>query len=138
MSTPLRRRDRHGRGLRGPLLPPRLPGAHSRSQVFDDFLVEISDALSLRWGAEVAGIEFLVDDVPGPEILARAPRPLPLAQLYPARGATPTRIVVFRRPIEESSVSQADMAALINDVVVEQVAKVLGMAPEQVDPHYGR
>ena len=36
-----RRRDRHGRGLRGPLLPPTLPGWRTRAERFDELMSEL-------------------------------------------------------------------------------------------------
>ena len=38
-----RRRDRRGRGLRGPLLPPELPAARSRSERFDDLVPDAAE-----------------------------------------------------------------------------------------------
>ena len=53
-----------------------------------------------------------------------------------ARGSTPTRLVVFRRPIEHRSASRADLELLVVTVVVEQLAELLGIEPHQVDPRY--
>ena len=36
-----RRRDRHGRGLRGPLIAPTLPAWRTRSEKFDDLVAEL-------------------------------------------------------------------------------------------------
>ena len=51
-------------------------------------------------------------------------------------GATPTRLVLFRRPIEHRAESRADLEALLLTIVVEQVAELLGLDPERVDPRY--
>ena len=61
---------------------------------------------------------------------------VPLSSLVRGSGASPTRLVVFRRPIEHRAESRADLEALVRTVVVEQVAELLGITPEQVDPHY--
>ena len=45
-------RDRHGRGLRRPLHPLGSPGALSRSEVFDDLLLDAAERLEARWGRE--------------------------------------------------------------------------------------
>ena len=44
--------------------------------------------------------------------------------------------MVYRRPVETRAVDDADLAALVHDVVVEQVAHLLARAPEDVDPGY--
>ena len=48
----------------------------------------------------------------------------------------PARIVIYRRPIEARAHDQRELTALVQDVVVEQVAALLGMAPEDLDPRY--
>jgi hypothetical protein len=55
----------------------------------------------------------------------------------PAAQAQPTRIVVFRRPVEIRARGRDERAALVHDIVVEQVAELLGLSPETVDPRYG-
>src|ERR1700737_1990371 len=55
-----RRRDRHGRGLRGRLVPPGVPLYRSRAQQFDDMVLDAVARLESRWEAELAGVEFAV------------------------------------------------------------------------------
>lgn len=78
-------------------------------------------------------MEFAVEDVPLAE--DRPVEPVLLGRLYPASGEHPPRIVVYRRPVEARA-SEHTLAALVQDVVVEQVAELLGLAPEVVDPDY--
>jgi predicted Zn-dependent protease with MMP-like domain len=47
---------------------------------------------------------------------------------------SPARIVVYRRPLEARAVDRLDLADLVHDVVVDQVARLLGMDPDDVDP----
>src|SRR5579862_5826681 len=49
-----RRRDRHGRGLRGPLVPPGIPLYRTRSQQFDDLVLEAVARLEPRWETELS------------------------------------------------------------------------------------
>ena len=63
---------------------------------------------------------------------------MPLARLVPAgvdRRGQPTRarIVVYRRPLEVRARDGADLADLVHDVLVEQVAAYLGLDPDVVD-----
>ena len=54
-----------------------------------------------------------------------------------AVGDQPARITVYRRPVETRAVNERARATLVHDVVVEQVAELLGLEPETVDPDYG-
>ena len=58
------RRDRHGRGLRGRLVPDGVPLARSRAEQFDDLVLDAVEDLERRWEKELAGVEFAVEDVP--------------------------------------------------------------------------
>jgi hypothetical protein len=46
--------------------------------------------------------------------------------------------VLFRRPIERRCENRIELAAMVHTVLVEQVAELLGMRPEDVDPRYER
>ena len=131
------RRDRHGRGPRGPLLPRDVPAWRSRAERFDDRVLDTVELLERHWGKELDGVEFAVEDVPPGDPAPWEHKEVPLGRFFPADGALPPRIVLYRRPVETRAVDDRDVAALVRDVVVEQVAHLLGLAPEQVDPRYG-
>ena len=63
---------------------------------------------------------------------------VPLGRLVSHGPGGRHRIVVYRRPVEIRAKSREDRAALVHDVVVEQVAELLGLSPETVDPRYGQ
>ena len=77
----IRRRDRHGRGLRGLLVPPGVPLYRTRAQQFDDMVLDAVARLEPRWEAELANVEFAVQEVPEAEELADDSSPLPLARV---------------------------------------------------------
>jgi predicted Zn-dependent protease with MMP-like domain len=133
-----RRRDRHGRGPRGPLLPPELPGARTRAERFDDVVLDAVERLERRWREQLAQIEFAVEDVPPGDPSSWVQAEVALGRFFPAgRGLRP-RVVLYRRPVETRAQDAADLADLVHEVVVEQVASALAMPPEQVDPDYRR
>lgn len=135
------RRDRRGRGLRGRLVPAAVPLARSRSELFDDLVLDAVEQLEGRWAKELAGIEFAVEEVP-PELNVYDSDVLedgdvPLARLLPGRprdteGPLP-RIVVYRRPLEFRAANRDDLADLVHDVIVEQLANLLGINPDDLD-----
>ncbi|MEN3584705.1 MULTISPECIES: metallopeptidase family protein [unclassified Streptomyces] len=133
-----RRRDRHGRGMRGPIAPPQVPLAASRAETFADLVQDSVERLERRW-PQLADIDFVVLEVPrlersddgwGDEVV-------PLGGSAAAREGRRARVVVYRRPVEIRSRGRDERALLVHEVVVEQVAEVLGLTPETVDPRYG-
>ena len=80
---PVRRRDRHGRGLRGSLVPPGVPVHRTRSERFDDLVLLAVSQLEPRWEAELSGIEFGVEEIPPVLPDTGDPDPVPLARLEP-------------------------------------------------------
>ncbi|MFJ9871251.1 metallopeptidase family protein [Streptomyces sp. NPDC101165] len=134
-----RRRDRHGRGMRGPIAPPQVPLAASRAEAFADLVQDSVERLERRW-PQLADIDFLVLEVPrleGRGAEAWSDEAVPLGGIIPARDGRRARIVVYRRPVEIRTKGRDERAALVHEVVVEQVAELLGLTPETVDPRYG-
>lgn len=131
-----RRRDRRGRGMRGPLAPAEVPISRTRAERFDELVSDEAHRLEQRWSRQLAGVEFAVEEVPIVEPHALSDT-VPLSRLIPAADGRPPRIVVYRRPVEaRGGDDERDRARLIRDVVVEQVADLLGLAPESIDPTY--
>ncbi len=140
----VRRRDRHGRGLRGTLAPPGAPLHRTRAQRFDDLVLQAVGQLEPRWHAQLAGIEFAVEEIPPAGPPAQDADAVPLAMLdpgWPAPGdspgqARPARIVLYRRPLLARADGEEELAELVLDIVVEEFARLLGIDPEAVDPGY--
>ncbi|MFI5689219.1 metallopeptidase family protein [Streptomyces sp. NPDC051636] len=134
-----RRRDRHGRGMRGPIAPPQVPLAASRAEVFADLVQDSVERLERRW-PQLAEIDFMVLEVPrldGRPGDNWSDEAVPLGGIIPARDGRRARVVVYRRPVEIRTKGRDERAALVHEVVVEQVAELLGLTPETVDPRYG-
>ncbi|MET8946920.1 metallopeptidase family protein [Streptomyces sp. NPDC004542] len=134
-----RRRDRHGRGMRGPIAPPQVPLAASRADVFADLVQDSVERLERRW-PQLAEIDFMVLEVPrldGRAVDGWSDEAVPLGGTIPARDGRRARVVVYRRPVEIRTKGRDERAALVHEVVVEQVAELLGLTPETVDPRYG-
>ncbi|GAA1069956.1 metallopeptidase family protein [Kitasatospora nipponensis] len=133
-----RRRDRHGRGLRGPLAPPQVPISLSRSELFEDYVRESMERLERRW-PQLIDVDFAVDEVPegSPGEPGFPPGGgIPLGRVLPARQGGKSRIVIYRRPVEIRAKSRDDRAALVHEILIEQVAELLGLSPDAIDPRY--
>jgi predicted Zn-dependent protease with MMP-like domain len=133
---PVRRRDRRGRGPRGPLMPATMPAYRTRAERFDDLVLDAVERLERHWARQLDGTEFAVEDVPPSTPAPWERGGVPLGRYFPSDAGLPARIVVYRRPVEARAHDPLDLADLVRDVVVEQVAHMLGRSPEDVDPGY--
>jgi hypothetical protein len=141
--------SRRGREMRGPLLPPTVPGWRSRAERFDMAVLEAYEPIERRWQERLTGLDIAVDEIPRiapkdpdsvqwpPEVVADGP--IALARLIPAgvdvRGnTTRARIVLFRRPIERRAKDSLDLTDLLHEILVAQVATYLGVEPSVIDP----
>ncbi len=125
--------------MRGPIAPPQVPLSVSRSDAFDDLVRDAADRLERRW-PQLAEVEFAVQEVPPPAPGEEPDDVVPLGRLIAAGASgrnSPNRIVIYRRPVEIRAKSRDERALLVHEVVVEQVAELLGLSPETVDPRYG-
>lgn len=132
-----RRRDRRGRGLRGPLVPDGVPLARTRAEAFDELVLASVSRLERTWSDQLDGIELVVADVPDLGDRGDGDEDVPLGRAEAAAGARPARIVVHRRTIEARVRGQRAREALVHEVVVAQLAELLGLDPAVVDPELG-
>ncbi|MDQ0822132.1 hypothetical protein QFZ69_003011 [Arthrobacter sp. V1I7] len=130
-----RRRNRHGRGLRGELMLPTLPGYRTRSDRFDDFVLDSAQRLHDIWGKPLDGVRFAVDEIPpGLEQLLADGGPAPMGAYTPATDEEGPVITLFRLVVEQACGSREELQDLVHDVVVERTAEMLGVPPESLDP----
>jgi predicted Zn-dependent protease with MMP-like domain len=124
--------------MRGPAVLPREPGTpevRTARERFDDLALGIVTDIDSRWQDRLGLVEYAVEDAPQiPDDWT--PGTVPLSSLVRGTGTEPTRLVLFRRPIEHRCETREDLEAMVLTVVVEQVAELLGIDAEQVDPRY--
>ena len=128
-----RRRDRHGRGLRGQLLPSSLPAARTRAERFDDLVLDAAEDLPRRWRERVQEVELAVEDVPPADPSPWEGGEVPLGRVFPADRGLAARVVVYRRPVEARAQGHADLADRVRSGVVEQLAHELGVSPDELE-----
>ena len=141
------------------LAPPGVPLHRSRSQRFDELVLEAVARLEPRWEAQLSGVEFAVEEIPPPDPPGIGPESVSLSRLDPGSPGTglpgmglpgmspprtgdgavarPPRIVVYRRPLAARADSEDELSELVFEVVVEEFARLLGVDPEDVDPGLG-
>ena len=108
----------------------------TRAERFDDLVIDAATRLEESWGRPVPPLEFGVEDVPPSDPAPWEHSEVPLGRLFGAEGRQPARIVIYRRPVETRVQGQRELATLVSDVVTEQVASLLGVNPEDLDPGY--
>jgi len=119
-----------------------IPLHRTRGEEFDDLVMDAVDELEEHWAAELAGVEFAVEEVPAassegefdPAVVMD--RGVPLGRLY--RDGLPEIeqpvIVVYRRPIEARASELEERADLVFMVVVDLAAEFLGRDVDEIDP----
>jgi predicted Zn-dependent protease with MMP-like domain len=117
----------------------------TRAEQFDDIVLDAVARLEPRWEAELSSVEFAVQEVPDPEELADDVSEIPLARAVPGapddgdpnRPAAPVRIVIYRRPLLARVENDDELSDLVFEVVVEELARALGIDPDSIDPDVG-
>lgn len=98
-------------------------------------MISVVSELEKRWREELGDLQFAVEETPLLPDDWDADT-VPLASVLRGSGTTPTRLVLFRRPIELRAETRQDLSALVFTVLVEQLSEVLGHPPEEIDPRY--
>ena len=121
-----------------------VPRNRTRSEQFDELVLDAVEELEARWSAELTGVEFAVEDVPSlargrdfefdPEVILD--RGVPLGRLVRTGvpGTAAPTIVIYRRPVETRAHPGDDRADLVFMVVAELVAELLGRDVDEIDP----
>ena len=124
--------------MRGPAVLPAVPGRPALPtdrERFDVLALGIVTEIDSRWQDRLGLVEYAVEDTPQiPDDWTSGT--VPLSSLVRGSGATPTRLVLFRRPIEHRCETRTDLEAMVLTIVVEQIAELLGIDAEDVDPRY--
>lgn len=110
----------------------------SRSDQFDEHVLDAVERIERRLRRPLDDVEFAVELVPPSDPAPWEHRQVPLSRLFPAEGRLPARIVLYRRPIETRTDDPRDLPAMVNDIVIEQLAGALNVEPTTLDPGYRR
>lgn len=139
MST--RRRDRHGRGLRGPLatknpltgtaLEP--VGPPGRATFFEEALQASIDRVGEHCPEALVGIAFGIEEVPFLQTAWSGER-VPLAAAVAPTPSELGRVVLYRRPLEHRAASRQGLQILVHRTLVEQLAALTGLSITEIDP----
>jgi predicted Zn-dependent protease with MMP-like domain len=118
-----------------------VPLSRTRAETFDDLVLDAVEEVEhavrddARLADQVAAVELGVEEVPPEDALVRAESGdlLPLARTEPGARDRPARLVVYRRPLELRSPDAHERGLLVHEVVVDQLAELLGVDVERLE-----
>ncbi len=129
----LARRDRHSRGLVGPLIPHTAPSYLTPTQTFEELLKLAIEDFSIRLGSDFEQIEITLEEIPSFRDLALAEDSVPLGRLERINSI---KIVIYQRPIEIRCKDLIKLDRLIRDTLAELIGLALVLRPIDIDPEY--
>lgn len=109
----------------------------TRRERFDDLVLDAADRLRPHLGSRYAALEFAVEEVPPVDPSPWEEQVAALGRLHRGVPGRPDRVVVYRRPVEARALDEQDLVELVREVVTEQVAALLDVPPDELDPGLG-
>lgn len=128
------RRSRHGRSLRGPVIPPSVPAWRTRADKFDDAVASDIAQFRLFLGTKLDHYDFAVLDMP-----EKAPAPwekgIPLGRFFPFERPAKIhgRIVFYRLPILSAARQESNFSLFLHQVITMHIASALNVDPQAID-----
>lgn len=137
----MKRRERHGRGLRGPLATPNpFTGTvepvrqQARGAAFFAECVQTAVARGLAdCPRAFVGVDIGFEEIPGNLENWWSDR-VPLAAAVSAQPGRNAQVVLFRRPLEHRAATRADLRRLVHRALVEQLSALTGIGLDELDP----
>ena len=145
----MRTRDRHGRGIRGPMALPndltdRPLRTPTRPRARAYFMACVGESIA-RIGQHCPDVvdanDIGVDEVPDQRTLWNdlgEHGTVPLAAAIESSATQHARIVVYRRPLERRAVDREDLRLLVHETLVEQIVALTGRGIDEIDPEDDR
>lgn len=136
-----RRRDRHDRGLRGPLALPNpytrrsvpLSRGQGRNAFFTECLTEAVARIQTTCPGGLDGVDIGIEEVPPVDELWTDDR-IPLAAAVEATTVQAAQIIVYQRPLEHRAGSRRELRELVHRTLAEQLAALTARSVTDIDP----
>ena len=127
------KRDRHARGIKGPLIPHSVPIYETPAGAFERLLTEATEDFQIRLGVQLANIEIGFEEIPSNRDLVLSELTVPLGR---TEIGNPSQVIVYRRPIETRVFNHDELDRKIRDVLAELIGSIIGLRPIDIDPYY--
>lgn len=133
-----RRRDRHDRGLRGPLATPNpfsgapVPlGRPTRVDYFNHCVTAAMADVAAACPDALDGVVVGVEEVPHLGGGWTGDR-VPLSAAVEASRGRKAQVVIFERPLEHRASSRSQLRSLVHRTIVEQLSTLTGRSIEEL------
>ena len=136
-----KRRNRHGRGQRGPVVLPRSYGGRidridpTHAEFFTACLAQAVQQVQMSWMSCPGILDNVVvgaEDVPTMPDWTEGR--VPLSSAVDRSDQSPAKVVIYRRPLELRTASRRGLAILVHRTLVEQLSALTGTPVETIDP----
>lgn len=126
-------RNVHGRGMRRPVFGTKIPLYRTPSGNFDSIVASTVVHIKRIKPHLLENVECAVEDVPPSDPLTWEENTVLLSQSFQAGHGIPARIALYRKPIEFRSRDRFELAELIRQEIIRQLANLHGINPEDID-----
>lgn len=136
-----KRRNRHSRGQRGPVVLPRSYGGRidridpTHAEFFTACLAQAVQQVQMSWMSCPGILDNVVvgaEDVPTMPDWTEGR--VPLSSAVDRSDQSPAKVVIYRRPLELRTASRRGLAILVHRTLVEQLSALTGTPVETIDP----
>jgi hypothetical protein len=140
-------RERHARGVRGPLALPNpytrrkapLRNEPTRPEFFSLCVQNAVQRVISTCPDALTGVDVGIDEVPTASAMWEGllmHGAVPMAAAVDAQPGKRARVVIYRRPLEHRSLNRYDLNELVHHTLVEQLSVLTGRSVEDLDPHF--
>lgn len=131
-----RRRDRHQRGIRGPLAVPnewlQSPLTRpTRNDFFNECVTSAMTDIAAFDPEALRGVVVGVEDVPQLNLTWSGDRVPLSAAMEPSRGRK-AQIVIYQRPLEHRATTRGQLRRLVHRTIVEQLSTLTGRSIDEL------
>ncbi|MES8200657.1 metallopeptidase family protein [Cutibacterium acnes] len=133
-----KRRNRHSRGQRGPVVLPRSYGGRidrvdpTHAEFFTACLTQAVQQVHMSCPGILDNVVVGAEDVPTMPDWTEGR--VPLSSAVDGSEHSPAKIVIYRRPLELRMASRRGLAILVHRTLVEQLSALTGTPVETIDP----
>lgn len=123
--------------MRGPLVVPRDHGGvlprpgPTRAEFFADAVTAALKRVARTCPAALDAVVVGIEDVPEKQSFVEDR--VPLASAQDSDGPRPSRVVLFRRPLEFRAATPAGLVILVHRTLVEQLSALTGLPVDVID-----
>ncbi len=139
-----RSRDRHGRGIRGPLALPHqwsdvaVPLQRpNRTNFFNDCVTGSLEAITAHNPSVLDQVVVGVEEVPHLATDWTGDR-VPMSAAVEPTLTKPAQIVVYQRPLERRAASRSHLREIVHHTIVEQLSALTGISITEIAGEDGR